>query len=147
MRRRVIIIFSVVIAITTVVVAWVVLSRPPVGAYIPVVTAMSNGTIAIPAGAGIVQLPAAFAGLTPKNEVIVERRAGGRLFILFPTWYGRGADLEGWLYTSGPLVATDYYTIDWGTGGVHQHLDVADCKMLSVGRPQSSWCAVSRRLD
>ena len=86
----------------------------------PVVQEIHSGVIAVPTN-GIVQLPQRFAGLTPRDEVYAEKKPDGRLLILFPDWYGRGSDVEGWLYCSGPLQASDYYTIDWGAGGKQQH--------------------------
>jgi hypothetical protein len=94
-----------------------------------------------------VRLPVAYTNLTPKSEIFVERRPDGRLFVLFPTWYGRGDDMDGWLYCSGYLQQSDYYTVDWGTGGKHRHIDVAGRKMLTVTSDRPHWYRFTRRLD
>jgi hypothetical protein len=96
---------------------------------------------------GVVRLPQQFAGLTPKDEVYAETKPDGRILVLFPTWYGRGSDVEGSLYCSGSLQPSDYYTIDWGAGGKRQHIDVADHDMLSVRAIRPHWYFASRRLD
>lgn len=114
--------------------------------YAPVVAAITSGTLAVPPD-GIVRLPAAWHGLTPRNIVNVERRPDGRVFILFPTFYGRGDDVDGWLYCTGPLRPADFYTIDWGPGGKGSHLDAAGYKMLSVETRDPPWYWVTRRLD
>jgi hypothetical protein len=118
----------------------------PTSSYAPVVTAISNGALAVPAY-GIVTLPANWKGLTPRGVVKVERRPDGRLFILFPTFYGRGDDVDGWLYCSGPLTPTDFYTINWGAGGIQQHIDACGYKMLTVSSQASPWYGITRRLD
>ena len=96
---------------------------------------------------GAVRLDPKFAHLTPDEEIFVEKQADGSLFILFPTWYGRGQDLEGILYCSRALLPSDYYTIDWGAGG-KQHIDVGGRDMLTVhDYKPPHWYNVSRRLD
>jgi hypothetical protein len=112
----------------------------------PVMRDIQAGTLVIPAS-GIVQLPRRFAGLTPRSEVFAAKKADGRLFILFPTWYGRGNDLEGYLYCSGVLQPSDYYTTDWGAGGKHRHLKIAGRDMLTIRDYKPHWYSVTRRLD
>lgn len=119
---------------------------PPTSKFAPVVQDIQSGALAIPTN-GIVTLPPKFAGLTARNEVFAEKKADGRLLILFPAKYDRGDDVEGYLYCSGALRTTDYYTIDSGAGGKHQHLDVAGRKMLTVKDSRANWYLVSRRLD
>ena len=120
--------------------------NPPAKKFAPIVQAIHSGTLAIPTN-GVVTISPNFSGLTARNEVYVEKKADGRLLILFPTKYGRGDDLEGYLYCSGKLQPTDYYTIDHGSGGRHQYLDVAGRKMLTVKYYKANWHLVSRRLD
>jgi hypothetical protein len=99
------------------------------------------------AAAGRVRLPAKYQELTARDEVFVEEKSDGRLFVLFPTWYGRGDDMDGWLYCSGELRPSDFYTLDWGTRGKHRHIDIAGRKMLSVTEDRPHWYWFTRRLD
>jgi hypothetical protein len=145
--RRLLIALLVLVALGVVLI-FVARDAPDTRAYQPIVVAITNGTLVVPpTPGGEVKLSAALSGVTPRDEVIVERRPDGRLFILFPTWYGRGQDIEGWLYCSGPLKSTDFYIVDWGAGGKVDHIDVADRKMLTVISKGSTWYRVSRRLD
>lgn len=119
---------------------------PPTAGYEPVVAAITSGALTVPAD-GVVKLPPTWHGLTPDNIVNVETRPDGRTFILFPTYYGRGSDVDGWLYCSGPIGPADFHTIDWGPGGKGSHLDAAGYKMLSVETRNPPWYWVTRRLD
>jgi hypothetical protein len=112
----------------------------------PILSDIQSGALA-PQANGAVGLPQKFAGATPKNEIFVEKKPDGSLFVLFPTWYGRGADLDGILYCSRALQPPDYYTMDWGPGGKHQHLAVGGCDLLTVHAYKSHWYIVSRRVD
>jgi len=118
----------------------------PADKFAPVVQAIQSGQLSVQTN-GIFRLPQRFAGLTPSDDVFVERRPDGVLFVLFPTWYGRRNDLEGFLYCARELQASNYYTIDWGAGGKRQHIDVAGRDMLTVQNYRSHWYRVTRRLD
>ena len=118
----------------------------PTDKFAAVVEGLQSGQFPIPIN-GVFLLPQLLAGLTPKDEVFVERKSDGSLFMLFPTWYGRGNDLEGFLYCTRELKPSDYYFIDWGPGGKQQHIDVAGRDMLTVRTFRSHWYRVSRRLD
>lgn len=97
--------------------------------------------------AGVIQLPESLKNLAPRGEVYIERKPDNRLLILFPTGYGRGNDIEGYLYCSESLQPSDYYQIEWGAGGVGNHIDVAGWDMLTTENLQPNWYKVSRRLD
>jgi len=115
------------------------------GEYRPVVDAVLSGALA-PDSLGVVRLPPDLSKATPRGEVMVDRRPGLTL-ILFPTFYGRGNDLQGYLYCSRPLTSLDWYSIDWGSGGVHEHIDVGPATMLSWWGGEGTWLKVGRRLD
>lgn len=114
--------------------------------FAPVASDIQSGVLTVPTN-GVLQLPQRFAGLTPKNEVYAEKKPDGRWLILFPEWYGRGRDVEGFLYCSGALQSSDFYTIDWGSGGKNQHIEVAGYDMLTVRNYKPHWYLVSKRLD
>jgi hypothetical protein len=118
----------------------------PTASYTPIVAAITSGALPIPAN-GVIGLPAKWRGIVPRDVVHAEKRPDGRIFILFPTFHGRGEDVDGWLYCSAPITPADFYTIDWGPGGKHSQLDVAGCKMLSVESHRPPWYWVTRRLD
>jgi hypothetical protein len=114
--------------------------------YASVVADIEHGILAAPTN-GILRLPARFSAVAPRAEVYVEKKLDGRLLVLFPPWYGRGADMEGFLYCSGALARSDFYCIDWGAGGVHEHLDVGGRDILTVKDLKPHWYRVTRRLD
>jgi len=116
------------------------------GKYEPVVTDIQSGALVIHTN-GAVRLSGKFDGLTPDDQIFVEKKPDGSLFVLFPTWYGRGNDLDGVLYCSRDLLPSDYYTIAWGSGGKQQHIDVGGRDMLTVHDYKPHWYKVSRRLD
>jgi hypothetical protein len=118
----------------------------PTDKFAAVVQGIQSGQLSAPTN-GIFRLPQSLAGLTPKGDVFVERRSDGGLFVLFPTWYGRGSDLEGFLYCTRELEPSDYYSIDWGAGGKGQHIDIAGRDMLTVQDYRAHWYRVTRRLD
>ena len=117
------------------------------GKCLEVVGKIEAGTIKV-GGKSPVNLPSQDWGLTPRGEVYAEKRPGGKLLVLFPTWYGRGSDVEGFLYCSGPLGPADFYQVDWGVGGKREHLDVGEASLLTVGRHlRGPWHKAGRRLD
>jgi hypothetical protein len=114
--------------------------------YQPILQQIQRGTLqADPAG--VIRLPPAFAGLTPRDEVYIEQKPDGRLFILFPTWYGRGSDIEGYLYCSQALRQSDYYLIHTTRRVRHQYIDVAGRDLLIATYQRPHWYKISRRLD
>ncbi len=113
--------------------------------YLRVIQAIQNGQLG--SKSSIIALPSSYKEIAPRDQVLYERRKDGRLWVLFPTWYGRGADLQGYLYSSGPLKAQDFYTIDWGSDGVAQHVDACGADMLDVKKIDANWYSVMRRLD
>jgi hypothetical protein len=119
---------------------------PSPSKFDPVVVDIQKGVIKV-AGNGPLALPARFSDLTPRGEIYIEKKPDGRLFIIFPFWYGRGADFDGLLYCSGSLKPSDFYTIDWGLVGKHQHIDVAGRDLLTVKDYKTNWYKVTRRLD
>ncbi|MBV9868875.1 MAG: hypothetical protein JO316_26310 [Abitibacteriaceae bacterium] len=121
-----------------------VLRPNPVARYQLIVQQIQQGVLTANK-AGVVRLPAAFSELAPRGEVYAERKADGRLFVLFPTWYGRGADMEGYLFCSQALRPSDYYAVNWGAGRVQSHIDVAGRDMLTVEPYKPNW--YTRRLD
>src|SRR5436309_3540852 len=80
--------------------------RPQPAKFDPIVKEIQTGALSIPTN-GPVRLPPRFHGVTPRDEIFVERKADGRLFVLFPTWYGREEDIEGLLYCSRAPLPSD----------------------------------------
>jgi hypothetical protein len=114
--------------------------------YQTIVADIKSGAISADAS-GACTLPSVFDGVTPRGLVYTGTTPTGTTVVLFPTWYGRGSDVDGYIHSSAPLVAGDYYTINWGSGGNAQHLDVGSIDMLSVSAVRGSWYWGSRRLD
>ena len=114
--------------------------------YQSIIAGIKSGAIA-PNASGACSLPNGFDGVTPRGEVFTGTTPTGSTVTLFPTWYGRGSDVDGYIHSSAPLAAGDYYTINWGAGGNVQHLDVGAIDMLSVSPVRGTWYWGSRRLD
>lgn len=115
--------------------------------YQSIIADINSGAI-VPNASGACTLPNTFDGVTPRGEVFTATTPTGSTVILFPTWYGRGADVDGYIHSSAPLAAGDFSTIDWGSGGnVQQHLDVGSVDSLSVSPVSGTWYWGSRRLD
>lgn len=114
--------------------------------YQAIVAALKSAKI-IPDASGTCQLPVAFDGVTPRGRVYTGTTPTGSSVILFPTWHGRGIDVDGYIHSSAPLVAADYDSINWGAGGNVQHLDVGSIDMISVSPVRGSWYWGTRRLD
>ncbi len=114
--------------------------------YESIVSDINSGEIA-PDASGICQTPESYAGVTPRGEVFIGASTTGKTLVLFPTWYGRGGDVDGYLHASAPLVGAEYYSIDWGAGGTRRHIDVGAANMLSVSLVHTNWYWATRRLD
>jgi hypothetical protein len=85
--------------------------------------------------------------VTPGGKVYAETRPGNHLLVLFPTCYGRGSDLQGYLYSNVPLTTRDYYTVNWGAGGIARHLKVGPIDLLTVNPVEAPWYEVTRLVD
>jgi hypothetical protein len=114
--------------------------------YQSIIADFNSGALT-PDSSGVCQLPTAYNGVTPKSRIYIGTTPTGSTVILFPTWYGRGSDVDGFIHSSAPLVAADYYSINGGAGGTQQHLDFGSIDMFSVSPVQGSWYSGSRRLD
>jgi hypothetical protein len=116
------------------------------GKYLAIVHEIEAGRIAADAE-GTAVLPPAFGGLIAEDRLIVERKADGRLLVIFPTWRGKGGNFDGYLYASQPLVPADFQEINWGAGGVCKQATVAGFDYIDVHPLQSPWYQVSRSVD
>ena len=114
--------------------------------YQSIIADIKSGAIA-PDASGVCALPKVFDGVTPRGEIYTGTTPTDSTVTLFPMWYGRGSDVDGYIHSSAPLAAGDYYTINWGAGGNVQHLDVGAIDMLSVSPVRGTWYWGSRRLD
>jgi len=118
--------------------------QPPLlfkrGTYLDIVNATKAGRLRVTRG--VIQLSGEFSGATPGDEVLHEKRPDGREFFLFPVWYGRGHDLQGYLFTTSPLVAGDY---EPGYGNAV--LSACDRSMMNVSPKGGAWYWVIRRMD
>lgn len=110
--------------------------------YGRVLDELHKGTLKTPS-LPVVMLPQRYAGLTPRETIYVERRPNGQLLVLFPTWYGRGADLQGYLYTSAPLAGTDFTVRPDGI----REISACGFDYLMTEDVQDNWYAVIRRMD
>jgi hypothetical protein len=145
-HRKYIVIILVLIVLSAV--AFMILGRcvPAERAqYMSVIEELREGSIS-PDAEGMVPLPTKYRGLVVRDAIYAGRLRDGRLVVLFPTWYGRGADLEGYVYVAGGLNASDFYTVLW-SGRPVEFIDVGSRRLLSVDCQRGDWAWISRRLD
>jgi hypothetical protein len=90
-------------------------------------------------------LPTDYPDVAPRDRVLFERHPDGRLWVIFPLWYGKGADLQGYLYSNIPFRPQDF-TPDDGRGPA-QHLDICGLDYLAATQVDANWCWVIRRVD
>jgi len=76
--------------------------------YDQIIESVKRGTL-VPDEAGVVALPDALMKATVTGEVYVTTTANGSTLILFPTWVGKGTNLDGYLYCSKSLAKGDTY--------------------------------------
>ena len=119
--------------------------KPPLFAkraqYLEIVEATKSGKLR-PDANGIISLKGQFEGATKESKVFWERRPDGREFFIFPVWYGRGMDLQGFLFTTSPLVPSDYYQA-YG----YPVITVCHLSVLNVTPQGGAWYWVIRRMD
>jgi len=96
-----------------------------ISGYESIIADINSGAIS-PDASGNCQLPLKFHGITPRDEVFTGTTPTGSKVILFPTWYGRGSDTDGYIHSSKPLVPADYYSVNHGPGGNGWHLSPWD---------------------
>jgi hypothetical protein len=81
----------------------------------------------VPDPEGQVVLPTGMSSATIRGRVYVTRKSRERLYVLFPMWKDKGADLEGYLYSSQRLTSSDVETRPGGS----------DLKIVTVTGPIS----------
>ena len=88
---------------------WRHYARPVDPRYQAVIELLARDPSALPPvdDHGRTRLTGRFVGLTPRDEMVVDRRSDGSFLALFPTFYGKGATLAGLLYASRPLGDAD----------------------------------------
>jgi hypothetical protein len=111
--------------------------------YMEVIRRIESGRL--PIANHVVNLPPDYKSIARK--VYAERRADGRLFVLFVTFVGRGdADVTGYLYCSRPLGSADFHIADWGSSGIHKGIDAFGVGDLEPVHIRGPWYHVCRRL-
>ncbi len=115
--------------------------------YMAVVRQIETGALK-PGPKAAIAVPSGLRSVSPDGNVYAERKPDGRVFVLFPIWYGRGkTDLQGYLYCSRPLKAADFSEVDWGSGGVWRQLTICGRNYLSAEHVRGPWWWVWRRVD
>lgn len=113
--------------------------------YMGIIHDIENGKLK--AENSVIYLPHSYHGVAPRNEVYYQLYPDGRMFVLFPTWYGRGQDINGYLYCSGTLNKEDYFISDWGSGGISQEIHLCGISYLEPKYVKEHWYKIIRRLD
>lgn len=118
----------------------------PTADFEPIVQMVRDGSLK-PDKNGVIILPDEFEKNLAGTKIYFEQKSDGLILILFATSFGRGEDMDGYLYCNRELQPSDFYTIDWGSGNVQQHIDVAAKDLLSVELLKPNWYQASRRLE
>ena len=113
--------------------------------YESILEQIDNGTLVADTN-GEIRLSAAYGNLVANNIIYVGRTSDGRPKVLFPTWLGRGNDLDGYLYVHGGIRAGDSYPAYWASG-TELYVDVGPRKMLPFKAIKYEWYYITRRLD
>ena len=96
---------------------------------------------------GRVDLSKTFPGLTGHNDAYISYGDDGNFIVMFPTFYGKGSEVAGVLYTSRPLTESDTHA---RVSAIH-----FDQKLIQAGsyanllldeRINQNWYRVSYRL-
>jgi hypothetical protein len=69
-----------------------------------VVTAQVLNNTLVPNTAGVVKLPGTLASNSCDGKVYVTVDSTGTTWVLFPTWRGKGRNIQGYLYRSTPSI-------------------------------------------
>ena len=134
----------VLVSALTAVALWLWFGGPGTRKYQPIITSLTSGPFAS-SPTGRVDLASQFPGITPQNEMFLNRRDDGSFVAFFPTFYGKGVTIGGLVYTSRPLRLEDTYVRALGTTLDRRFIDVGPWNKLSVdSRVNEHWYRVSR---
>jgi hypothetical protein len=128
-------------------VLWFLLGSPRTSRYQPIIDAYAGRQI-FPDSVGRITLTPPYTGLTPRDEIFVQRRPDGAFLAFFPTFYPKGAEIAGLLYTSRPFEQTDWFRHGLGIDLVHPFLNVGPWSHLRIdSRIDEHWYRVSQGME
>jgi hypothetical protein len=110
-----------------------------------ITTAITNHTL-VPDAAGIVHLPPSLSGQSRDGNAYVRTDPNGAVWILLPTWRGKGANLRGYAFTTAaaPAAVPSRITVT-GPMPVAPFAEKLDVDVIAP--PVAGWYHVSFSLD
>jgi hypothetical protein len=127
-------------------VIWWQYIEPSTARYQPLIALMENNKLPMDRP-GHIDLARDFPGLTPRNEMMMTRRADGSFVAMFPTKYGEGTEVTGLMYTSRPLGPDDTYFRKNAIHPSDRLIDVGSYASLLIDeRVDAHWYQVSYRI-
>ena len=110
--------------------------------YLQVIERLKTGELKT-GGAGDIQLPPELRSASVDGEVCVSQPSTNQMIVVFKTWRGKGANMEGFLYSEKPLsedeIGKDYY----GSSVI----PIAGIEIVLEHRITPNWYRVNYRLD
>ncbi len=141
-RRAVIVgvlVAVVVVAVVAAVRAW----RNDGPAQRQTIIAQVQANTLVPDAQGVIALPTGLAGATVDGRIFLTTRPNGKRWILFRAWCGKAANLRGYLYTAGDVLAVDkMVSVTTEMAGL-----IGPAEVVVVSDLGGSWYRVSRSLD
>jgi hypothetical protein len=120
---------------------------PSLSTYQTVVANVAAGKQLVSANGEIV-LPASQASSTAGGKAYATTQPSGSSMILFPTWWGKGTNLRGYLYDPGPPLTSGSsvsVNVPFPSPVIAPKFVTREITIESVVAP--SWYYVSRSLD
>jgi hypothetical protein len=143
---KLMLILCVVVILASSYLWWQFYGTPPLNRYDSVLVAFKNHSIPTTED-GRVDLAKQFPGVTGHNDAYITYREDGTFIVMFPTYYGKGSEITGLLYTSRPLTDEDTHA---RISAIHfdQKLVAAGsyANLLLDKRINANWYQVSYRM-
>jgi hypothetical protein len=138
---------AVVVAAFTGAALWYWFAGPNTQKYQPLIDRLASNPGEFEADPmGRVDISKNFPGLTPHDEIFLQRRDDGSFLALMPTFYpGKGIAIGGLLYSSRPLRLEDTYVKATGTSLDRRLVDVGGWTKLRLDtRIDDHWYRASK---
>jgi hypothetical protein len=138
---------AVVVAACTGAALWYWFATPNTGKYQPLIDRLASNPAEFETDQmGRVDISKTFPGITPRNEIFLQRRDDGSFLALMPTYYpAKGIAIGGLLYSSRPMRLEDTYVKATGTSLDRRLVDVGGWTKLRLDtRIDDHWYRASK---
>ena len=124
---------------------YVFLSGPNLAKYDPILRELDANRLTDTHGR--IDLTGTLADLTPHKEMFLTRRPDGSYLAMFPTYYGKGIEIAGLMYTSRLLRENDVTLVSTGVSLTQRNIAIGPwTKLVLEKRVNEHWYRVSRGL-